>query len=453
MTRLFFDHALLDGGWAENVLIDIDAAGWITDLVPGAAVDGAAFHGAIAVPGMPNLHSHAFQRAMAGLTEKSTSAGDGFWTWRRAMYRFVKRLTPSDLVAIATQLYVEMLESGFTSVAEFHYLHHDPAGRPHDDIGAMSAAIAEAAATSGIGITFLPVFHANGGFGGAAPGADQRRFVNTPDRYARLLDRVRDIAAGLPDAAVGIAPHSLRAVTPESLAEILTLQPDGPIHIHIAEQTAEVEDCIRWSGGRPVEWLLAHAAVDRRWCLVHATHLTPDERRRLAASGAVAGLCPITEANLGDGIFDGVKFLADGGALGIGSDSNIEIGVAAELRLLEYSQRLRDRGRNRLAAAGASTGRALYDRALAGGAQGAGRRIGRLAPGYRGDIVALDADHLALIGRRGDQWLDGWLFAGDSRVVQDVWVGGRRVVADGRHHAKRPAEQAYRETLVALLNS
>ncbi len=451
MARLFFDHALLDTGWAENVLIDIDAAGWIADLVPGA-LGGGAFHGAIALPGMPNLHSHALQRAMTGLTEFPGSAGDSFWTWRRAMYGFVEQLNPSDLCAIATQLYVEMLEAGFTSVAEFHYLHHDPAGRPYDDIGAMSAAIAEAASETGIGIALLPVFYANGGFSGAAPTEGQRRFVNTPGRYARLLDRVRDIAAGLPDAAIGVAPHSLRAVTPESLAEILGLCRDGPVHIHVAEQTAEVEDCVARSGQRPVEWLLANAAVDRRWCLVHATHLSPDERQKLAASGAVAGLCPITEANLGDGIFDGVNFLAEGGAFGIGSDSNVQIGVAEELRLLEYSQRLRDRGRNLLAGDGSSTGRTLYGRALAGGASASGRRIGRLARGYRGDIVALDIDHVALCGRRGDQWLDSWLFAGDSRVVKDVWVGGKRVVADGRHHARRAAGQAYRKTLTALLN-
>ena len=452
MARLFFDHAMLDRGWAENVLIEIDAAGWITALVCNARVEEPVFHGAIAVPGMPNLHSHAFQRAMAGLTETPGSAGDSFWTWRQAMYGFVERLDPCDLVSIATQLYVEMLEAGFTAVAEFHYLHHDPAGRPYDDIGAMSAAIAQAAAISGIGMTFLPVFYANGGFGGAAPGEGQRRFVNTPGRYARLLDRVRDIAAGLPDAAVGVAPHSLRAVTPESLAEIICLGTDGPVHIHVAEQTAEVEDCVAWSGQRPVEWLLAHAALDRRWFLIHATHMTPQERRGLALSGAVAGICPITEANLGDGVFDGVAFQAEGGIYGVGSDANICLSVAGELRQLEYSQRLRDGKRNLLAGKGASTGRGLYDHALAGGAQAAGRRIGRLAPGYRGDIVALDSDHVALFGRSRDRWLDGWLFAGDNRVVRDVWVGGRRVVADGVHHARQSAGQAYRRTLAALLN-
>jgi len=452
MARLFFDHAMLDRGWAENVLIEIDAAGWITALVCNARVEEPVFHGAIAVPGMPNLHSHAFQRAMAGLTETPGSAGDSFWTWRQAMYGFVERLDPCDLVSIATQLYVEMLEAGFTAVAEFHYLHHDPAGRPYDDIGAMSAAIAQAAAISGIGMTFLPVFYANGGFGGAAPGEGQRRFVNTPGRYARLLDRVRDIAAGLPDAAVGVAPHSLRAVTPESLAEIICLGTGGPVHIHVAEQTAEVEDCVAWSGQRPVQWLLAHAALDRRWCLIHATHMTPQERRGLALSGAVAGICPITEANLGDGVFDGVAFQAEGGIYGVGSDANICLSVAGELRQLEYSQRLRDGKRNLLAGKGASTGRGLYDHALAGGAQAAGRRIGRLAPGYRGDIVALDSDHVALFGRSRDRWLDGWLFAGDNRVVRDVWVGGRRVVADGVHHARQSAGQAYRRTLAALLN-
>ena len=461
MAQLFFDHALLDHGWADNVLIEIDAAGWITGLVADAhieepvfhgAIEEPVFHGAIAVPGMPNLHSHAFQRAMAGSTETPGPDGDSFWTWRQAMYGFVERLNPSDLVAVAAQLYVEMLESGFTSVAEFHYLHHDPAGRPYDDIGAMSAAIAEAAAISGIGITFLPVFYANGGFGGAAPGEGQRRFANTPGRYARLLDRVRDIAAGLPDAAVGVAPHSLRAVTPECLMEIIGLGADGPVHIHVAEQIAEVEDCIAWSGQRPVQWLLANAAVDRRWCLIHATHMTPDERHGLALSGAVAGICPITEANLGDGVFDGVAFQAEGGSYGVGTDANVYIGVAAELRQLEYSQRLRDGKRNLLAGKGVSTGRGLYDHALAGGAQAAGRRIGRLATGYRGDVVALDADHVALFGRSRDQWLDGWLFAGDNSVVQDVWVGGQRVVANGVHHARQAAGQAYRRTLAALLN-
>jgi len=452
MAQLFFDHALLDHAWADNVLIEIDAAGWITGLVADAHIEEPVFHGAIAVPGMPNLHSHAFQRAMAGLTETPGPDGDSFWTWRQAMYGFVERLNPSDLVAVAAQLYVEMLESGFTSVAEFHYLHHDPAGRPYDDIGAMSAAIAEAAALSGIGITFLPVFYANGGFGGAAPGEGQRRFANTPGRYARLLDRVRDIAAGLPDAAVGVAPHSLRAVTPECLMEIIGLGADGPVHIHVAEQIAEVEDCIAWSGQRPVQWLLGNAAVDRRWCLIHATHMTPDERHGLALSGAVAGICPITEANLGDGVFDGVAFQAEGGSYGVGTDANVYIGVAAELRQLEYSQRLRDGKRNLLAGKSVSTGRGLYDHALAGGAQAAGRRIGRLATGYRGDVVALDADHVALFGRSRDQWLDGWLFAGDNSVVQDVWVGGQRVVANGVHHARQAAGQAYRRTLAALLN-
>jgi formiminoglutamate deiminase len=452
MVRLFFDHALLPDGWAQKVRIEIDSAGWITGVAAEARVDGAAFHGTIGVPGMPNLHSHAFQRAMAGLTETPGAAGDSFWTWRQVMYGFLERLTPCDLAAIATQLYVEMLEAGFTAVAEFHYLHHDPAGRPYGDIGAMSAAIAEAAAISGIGVTFLPVFYANGGFGGAAPGEGQRRFVNSPTRYARLLDRVRKIAADLPDAAVGVAPHSLRAVTPECLAEIAGLCPGGPIHIHVAEQIAEVEDCIAWSGQRPVQWLLANAAVDRRWCLIHATHMTPHERRGLAASGAVAGLCPITEANLGDGVFDAVVFLAEGGSYGIGSDANTWLGVAGELRQLEYSQRLRDGKRNLLAGNRLSTGRGLYDHALAGGAQATGRRIGRLAPGYRGDIVALDADHVALFRRSHDQWLDSWLFAGDNSVVRDVWVGGRQVVADGVHHARQAAGQAYRKTLAVLLN-
>ena len=384
MTHLFFDNALLPDGWARDVRIDVDSRGDIERVTPDAQpgdfdpsrmignfdpsrmIGNEHRHGRIAVAGMPNLHSHAFQRAMAGLAETRTAGDDSFWTWRQTMYRFVNHLTPEDLKAIATRLYIEMLEAGFTSVAEFHYLHHTPAGQPYDDIGEMAGAIAAAASETGIGMTLLPVFYANSGFGGQLPEPDQRRFVNSPDRFAILHRRIREIAVTVADAAVGIAPHSLRAVTPESLNEVTAVGSDGPVHIHIAEQMKEVDECLDWSGQRPVAWLLDHVNLTRQWCLVHATHMTAVETRGLAASGAVAGLCPITEANLGDGIFDGVAYMAGGGAFGIGSDSNILVSVAEELRTLEYSQRLRDQGRNLLTTAG-STGRSLYDRALAGG--------------------------------------------------------------------------------------
>jgi len=451
MTSLYFDHALLPDGWARNVCIDVDGRGTISAVTTNVENAAADHQGRIAVAGMPNIHSHAFQRAMAGLAETRGDSEDSFWTWRQIMYRFLEHLTPSDLAAIARQLYVEMLEAGFTSIAEFHYLHHDPEGRPYDDIGAMSASLAEAAAETGIGMTFLPVFYANGGFDGAPATAEQRRFINSPEQFANLVDRVRNIAGNLEDAVVGIAPHSLRAVTPESLSEILNLAGDGPIHIHIAEQLAEVEACIAWSGARPVQWLMDNVGVDEQWCLIHATHMADSERVSVATSGAVVGLCPITEANLGDGIFDAQAYMKEGGRFAIGSDSNIYIGVAEELRLLEYSQRLRDRSRNRLTASGSSTGRSLYDQALLGGEMGSGRKIGRLATGYRADIVSLDGDHPAMICRHGDGWLDGWLFAGDNRVVVDVWTGGRQVVAGGRHHARQAAIQSFRTTLTQIL--
>jgi len=453
VTILFFDAALLEDGWVRDVRLEIDGQGWISQVTPGGTPDGAAFHGTIAVPGMPNLHAHAFQRGMAGLAEVRGDHDDSFWTWRQAMYRFVDQLTPENLHAIACQVYVEMLEAGFTAVAEFHYVHHDPNGDPYADIGTMSAALGEAARESGMGMTFLPVFYANAGFGGEPPAHGQRRFANSVDGYAKLVERVREIAGGLNDAAVGLAPHSLRAVTAEQLGEILPLAAAGPIHIHIAEQTKEVEDCLAWSGRRPVAWLFDHAEVDDQWCLVHATHMTEAERRQLAVSGAVAGLCPITEANLGDGIFDGVNFINDGGTFGIGSDSNIYLSVAEELRVLEYSQRLRDRRRNRMTSGAGSVGRALFEGALDGGAQASGRAVGRLAVGYRGDVVSLDAAHPAMIGRDGDRWLDGWLFAGDTRTVADVWVGGRHMVRDGCHVARDACRTRFAAALTEVLDT
>jgi len=452
MTCLFFDNALLPDGWAKNVRIDVDDQGRIHQVTPKSNPDGADHHDHIAVPGMPNLHSHAFQRAMAGVAEIKGPGEDSFWTWRQAMYRFVAELTPEDLRAIASLLYVEMLEAGFTSVAEFHYLHHGPNGDPYDDIGEMAGALAEAAKATGIGMTFLPVFYANCGFGGQAPEEGQRRFINSPERYAILHQRICEIAHTLPDAVVGIAPHSLRALTPESLSEILTLGTNSPIHIHIAEQIKEVEECLQWSGQRPVEWLLDHIDVDQRWCLVHATHLTDDERHGIADSAAIAGLCPITEANLGDGIFDGVNYLDDGGRFGIGSDSNILISVAEELRVLEYSQRQRDQGRNLLTTEG-SSGRSLYERSLVGSAQAVGRKVGKLEVGYRADIVTLDADHPSLICRDGDSWLDGWIFAGDNGVVSNVWVGGRQVVQNGQHMARDQTRWDYRQSMERVLKA
>ena len=448
--RYFFEHALLAENWAKDVSVVSDAKGDIISVTPNTKDVGSDHRAKIALPGLPNVHSHAFQRAMAGMAEVKGAGDDSFWTWRKVMYQFLERLTPDDLYAIASLAYCEMLESGFTAVSEFHYLHHDASGSAYNDIGAMAFAIAEAAQTSGIGPTFLPVFYANSQFGGAPPTDAQRRFVNSPDQFATLLDRIDHIATSLPDAQVGIAPHSLRAVTPESLAEVLTLKPNGPLHIHIAEQTKEVDDCIQWSGQRPVEWLLNHQNIDQRWCLIHATHMTQTERQTIAQSGAVVGLCPITEGNLGDGIFPGVDYVQDGGRFAIGSDSNVLINAAEELRTLEYTQRFRDRGRNLLGTDNTSTGRALFDHALSGGTQSLGRKIGKIDVGFRADIITLNTDHPALVALINDGWLDGWIFAANSPAISDVWVGGRHVVSEGKHHKRDQIRAHYSQTMKRL---
>ncbi|MGI8840744.1 MAG: formimidoylglutamate deiminase [Caulobacteraceae bacterium] len=453
MESLWFETALLPTGWEAPVRIT-HANGLIVGVEAGAAAQEGDERGGIAIPGLGNVHSHAFQRGMAGLAETRGPDADDFWSWRAVMYRFVDRLSPEDVEAIAALAYVEMLESGFTRVGEFHYLHHDLDGRPYSDPARMAGAIAAAAGAAGIGLSLLPVFYAHGDFGGAAPTAGQRRFVNTPDSFARLLEDARHIVRMLPDAVVGIAPHSLRAVTPDQLALILPLAGDGPIHIHIAEQAREVEACVAWCGRRPVEWLLDHAPVDDNWCLVHATHMSEAETGRLAASGAVAGLCPITEANLGDGIFPAAPYFSAGGAFGVGSDSNVLIDAAEELRMLEYGQRLIRQGRNVLASEHRpSVGAALFAGAHQGGARALGARPLGLAPGAPADVVCLDAGHPSVIGRQGDAFIDGWIFAARGGAVERVWRGGRKVVEGGRHVGRDIIAHAYRRTLARLLGA
>jgi formimidoylglutamate deiminase len=449
--ELFFDHALLPSGWARDVRIGV-ADGLITAVAAGAAREGAEHVEGIAIAGLPNLHCHAFQRGMAGLAERRGPQADSFWTWREVMYRFLERLTPDDVEAIAAFAYMEMLEAGFTTVGEFHYLHHDIDGRPYADLGEMAARIAAASAETRIGLTLLPSFYAYGGFGGASPSPGQRRFLNDPDRFLKLVERCRAIVASLPAARVGIAPHSLRAVTPETLHAVCQAAPAGPIHIHAAEQTKEVDECVAALGARPVQWLIDHAGLDPRWCVVHATHTTEQETRALAAAGAVAGLCPLTEASLGDGIFDGASFLAANGRFGIGTDSNIQIDAAAELRQLEYAQRLARRSRNVMTTQeGESTGRRLFAAALAGGAQALQRPIGALAARLRADIVLLDGGQADLAARRDDQWLDAWIFVAGRAAVKTVLVGGETVV-EGGHHRMRPAIEArYRRAVANLV--
>lgn len=463
-SDLFAASALLPEGWVDNLRIEC-REGRIARLERGAAREGDEHVGTL-LPGMPNLHSHAFQRGMAGLTEYRSLAGgpvaDNFWSWRKLMYRFVGHMTPEDLEAITTWAFVEMLEAGFTRVGEFHYVHHDTAGKPYADPAELTGRVVAAAESSGIALTLLPVFYAQGGFGGEPANEGQRRFLHEVPAFERLLAASRKLAARLPDSVVGVAPHSLRAVTPSQLEQLLPLAGKGPIHMHAAEQVGEVEQCLAWSGVRPVQWLLDHAAVDERWCLVHATHLDDAEIPRLARSGAVAGLCPVTEANLGDGIFPATKFLSAEGRFGIGTDSNVSIGVGDELRQLEYSQRLRDRGRNRVVrdraddrrpGAMSSTGRTLFAGALAGGSQalGVARDRAGIIEGAAADFFSLNRESPLFAERRGDALLDSFVFAGVRDAIDGVWRAGRKVVAGGHHLRREQAAKAWRATLARLL--
>lgn len=450
MIELHVARALLDTGWAEDVLITIDGAE-ITAVAAGVSAPASAERSSgIALPGVGNVHSHAFQRAMAGLAERRGDREDSFWTWREVMYRFLARMTPDDIEAVTAWLYVEMLEAGFTTIGEFHYLHNAPEGSRYADPAETGGRIVAAAAASGIGLTLLPCFYAHGGCGGQPPTEGQTRFLSDLDGFARLMEGSRRHLAGLGRGVLGIAPHSLRAVAPAELAALLQQHPSGPVHIHAAEQLGEVEQCVAWSGARPVEWLLQNMPVDERWCLIHCTHMTVEESRGLAASGAVAGLCPITEASLGDGIFEAPRFLEAGGRLGVGSDSNIRISLAEELRTLEYGQRLRDHKRNRSGRSGISTGRALFDHARQGAAQALGLGGGGLAAGAAADIVILEAEHPALVGRSEDTVLDGWMFASGDGVVRDVLAGGRHVVREGRHVAREALLARFKATMIAL---
>jgi formiminoglutamate deiminase len=448
---LLLDHAMLPDGWARNVRLTIEN-GMISSIESGA-MDKAGEHvPGIAVPGMPNLHCHAFQRGMAGLAERRGPAHDSFWTWREIMYRFLDRLTPDEVEAIAAFAYMEMLERGFTSVGEFHYLHNDCDGKPYADIAEMAARIVAAAAQTGIGLTLLPSLYCCGGLGGAPATPGQRRFLNTPDQFMKLVERTRAIAACVPSTRVGIAPHSLRAVTPEALRTAASGAQDGPIHIHVAEQEKEVVDCIAWSGRRPVAWLLDAMPVDRRWCLIHATHMEPQEVRAIAGSGAVVGLCPITEASLGDGVFAGPLLLGAAGTFGIGTDSNIDIDAAGELRQLEYSQRLKHRARNVMTTEpGDSTGRRLFATAASGGAQALERPAGALALGRSADIVVLDQTHPDLASAAEDQWLDIWIFVAGRAAVKDVFVAGKHVVSCGHHQRHDEIAERYRSVLGRLV--
>lgn len=447
-TTITARHALLADGWAENVAIEISDLGTIDAISRAVHTEEGCL-----LPGIANLHSHAHQRAMAGLAERSGGSADSFWSWRTTMYQFLDAIGPEHLYAIARQLYVEMLKAGYTRVAEFQYLHHAANGRPYENTAEMSLQTLAAAVHTGLGITNLPVLYGYGGFGGQDIVAQQRRFFNTPGRFLDIVEALKTASSEHPGANTGIAAHSLRAVTKASLLEVLDgLGTDAyPLHIHIAEQTKEVDDCLAWCGRRPVAYLYEHFQVNSKWCLIHATQMTDEETRIVAKSGAVAGLCPTTEANLGDGFFNATPYLHAGGAIGIGSDSHISISPTEELRWLEYGQRLVHQSRNQLAGGpGQSTGRRLFELAAAGGAQACGHNAGALAVGMCADMIRLDTSHPLLCAHRQDEIIDSWIFSGNENLVRDVYVGGRKVVCDGHHESEEEIAREFAHTMQFL---
>jgi formimidoylglutamate deiminase len=443
-------RALLPEGWVRDLRVSV-ADGRIAGLASGAVAAPGDARVDTLLPALSNLHSHTFQRAMAGLTEHRLQGRESFWTWREVMYRFLDRLTPEDIQVIAAQAFVEMQEAGFAAVAEFHYVHHQPGGAAYADPAELSARIMAAARATGIGLTHLPVLYSYGGAGKQPLAGGQLRFGNDVDGFARLVEAAREHMAAMPgDTVMGIAPHSLRATCADDLTRALTFANSGPVHIHIAEQPAEVEAISSWMGARPVEWLLANAPVGPDWCAIHATHMTKAETAALAATGAVAGLCPVTEANLGDGPFDGPGWIAFGGAFGVGSDSNVRISMLEELRTLEYSQRLRDLARNVMVPGDGSVGAFLYTQAALGGARALGRDAGSISVGRLADLVAVDGDHPALTGLPDDRLLDGLVFAAPDGVVTDVWSAGRHCVTGGRHKARESIARDFRASMARL---
>ncbi len=437
MGTIILDSALLAQGWANNVAVTIDDRGDIVE-VSADSVDrtGKRVTGCL-LPGVPNLHSHAHQRAMVGLAERSDGNADNFWTWREVMYGFLGGINPHHLGAIAAQLYIEMLKSGYTCVGEFQYLHHNKEGKPHDEPAEMSLRTLAAAREVGIGITNLPALYRYSDFGGQEPLPDQRRFINDAEDFLSILGTLIEAGGDDPNVATGVALHSLRAISKGLIEEVLEEirgHRNRPIHIHIGEQIEEVEKCLAWSNQRPVEWLYSNCDVDERWCLIHATHMSEGEMAQVVQSGAVVGVCPTTEANLGDGLFDAVAYVRLNGCLGIGSDSNVSVSPVEELRWLEYGQRLTELKRNALAGPEqGSTARNLFELALAGGAQACGRKIGRIEAGYRADLIVLETDHPLLYHRSEDELLSSWIFAGNTNLVRDVYVGGKLVVENGKH--------------------
>ena len=453
--HIYARNALLPEGWASNIRLQI-TAGKVAAIENGVKAQPGDIEIDTLLPALSNVHSHSFQRAMAGMTEYRAKGRDNFldnfWTWRELMYRFLDHLTRDDIEAIAAFVFMEMQEAGYAAVGEFHYVHHQPGGAPYAALDELSQRIFAAANQTGIGLTHLPVLYSFGGTGEQALQGGQQRFGNDYERFVALVEATKTSAIyAAADTTIGVAPHSLRATNPDQMRKIAADFKDGPIHIHAAEQPKEVDDTIVWLGARPVDWLLDEIGIGANWCLIHCTHMTPLETKRLAKSGAVAAICPLTESNLGDGIFNGVEFLNHGGNIGLGSDSCIRISVAGEIATLEYSQRLRDIGRNVLAIDEGSTGQQLYMRAARGGAQALGRKSGAIAIGNLADLVAFDSKHPSLCALKPAQLIDGWVFASAGNVVTDVWSAGRHCVKGGQHIAREPILQRYRASIKNLV--
>lgn len=445
-TELIYKNALLPSGWERDVAVGVNDNGDIENIRVGVA----GGKNSALIPGLANLHSHAHQRAMAGLAERSGSGDDSFWTWRKTMYEFLEAIQPHHLHAIAAQLYLELVSSGYTRVAEFQYLHHQPNGKQYENAAEMSLQTIAAAQLVGIGITSLPVHYQFGGFGEQGIAEQQKRFFNKPDDFLKIVEQIRNSISGNVDANYGIAGHSLRATSKSSFGEILgsTANLDIPIHMHIAEQIKEIKDCLAWSGATPVDYCLTNFDVNKQWCLIHATHMTEAETICLANSGAVAGLCPTTEANLGDGFFNTMTYMEAGGTFGIGSDSHISTSPTEELRWFEYGQRLLKNSRNQLAGGYLrSTGRNLFDTVAKGGVQACGHNAGAIEVGLRADFVVLDTNHPILVGREGDELLDSWIFSGNRNAIKDVFVGGRQVIKGGRHRFKTEINRQFKTTM------
>lgn len=450
--KLFAERILLSSGWQKKQTLTIEG-GVITSIESGCI--GNAEKVGVVIPGMVNCHSHAFQRAFAGFSEQGSEGKDSFWTWRSIMYKFIDQLMVKDAQTIATQLYIEMLKMGYTRVAEFHYLHHEINGDNHAELAEMAKAIFKASQQSGMGLTLLPVLYRFSGFGPLPANNGQKRFTNSVEQFNQLVSDCFTLSKEYENTNVGIAPHSLRAVDKSSLEQavkhVRSLDNKAPVHIHIAEQQKEVDDCLAHYGQRPVEWLLNNAELDEQWCLIHATHINEQERQGIVASKAIAGICPTTEANLGDGIFPTTEFLAEKGTIAIGSDSHISVNPVEELRWLEYAQRLIKQQRAILASEKeASVGKNLWQQAALGGAQSTNSNTGELAIGKQADLLVLDTPKVALFAHDDQHLLDSMIFASQQNMVNDVMVNGHWVIKAGVHELGKKSEQAFSLLLASL---